>query len=289
MRHWRRLCWSVWAKHELDMSGDGVLPPILLIGGGRMGAAMLAGWRERGVSQVIVVDPSVEAARLAGDGVSVVPSGAVLPAGFAPEVVVLAVKPQIAAEAVPFCGRFAKRALYISIMAGKSLAGLADLVGPEAAVVRAMPNTPASVRQGITVAIAGAHVSAGQLELAHGLLAAVGSVAWVDEERLLDPVTAISGGGPAYVFLLTELLERAALAHGIAPELARLMARQTIVGSAALLAASEEDAADLRRAVTSKGGTTERALGVLMADGAWPAAMEAAIDAASARSAELGG
>ncbi|HQU01753.1 MAG TPA: pyrroline-5-carboxylate reductase, partial [Acetobacteraceae bacterium] len=233
--------------------------------------------------------PSVEAARLAGDGVSVVPSGAVLPAGFAPEVVVLAVKPQIAAEAVPFCGRFAKRALYISIMAGKSLAGLADLVGPEAAVVRAMPNTPASVRQGITVAIAGAHVSAGQLELAHGLLAAVGSVAWVDEERLLDPVTAISGGGPAYVFLLTELLERAALAHGIAPELARLMARQTIVGSAALLAASEEDAADLRRAVTSKGGTTERALGVLMADGAWPAAMEAAIDAASARSAELGG
>jgi pyrroline-5-carboxylate reductase len=125
--------------------------------------------------------------------------------------------------------------------------------------------------------------------VADALLAAVGEVAWVEDEGLIDPVTAVSGGGPAYVFLLAELLEQAAAAQGIPADLARRLARATVAGSGALLAASGADAAQLRRNVTSPGGTTERALAVLMADGAWPALVSHAIAAATARSRELAG
>lgn len=263
------------------------LPPILLVGGGRMGSAMLAGWRARGLSSAIVVDPSAEAGRLAGSGVIVVPSFGVIPAGFTPEAVVLAVKPQMAAEALPAYGRFAGRAVFISIMAGKTIRSVGHMLGVKAAVVRAMPNTPAAVGKGFTVAVAGAHVSPPQCKLAGQLLSAMGELAWVEDEDLLDPVTAVSGGGPAYVFLLTELMETAAIAQGIPPDLARAMARQTVIGSAALLAASAEDAADLRIAVTSPKGTTEQALAVLRADHAWPDFFSAAIEAATKRSREL--
>jgi len=155
--------------------------------------------------------------------------------------------------------------------------------------VRAMPNTPAAIRQGFSVAFAAEAVSPAQRALADTLLAATGEVAWVDQEPLLDPVTAVSGGGPAYVFLLAEVMEAAAIAQGIPPDLARRMARATVAGSGALLAASAEDAAQLRRNVTSPKGTTERALAVLMAEGAWPALMDRAIAAATARSRELAG
>jgi len=264
------------------MSG---LPPLLLIGGGRMGGAMLAGWRERGLSEAIVIDPSPAAASLAGPGVTVLPSTHEIPEGFSPEAVILAVKPQSAAEAVPPCARFSD-AVFISIMAGKTIAALSSWLG-SAAIIRAMPNTPAAVRQGITVAVSSPGITAAQHSLADSLLAATGHIAWVANEALLDPVTAISGGGPAYLFLLTELMEQAALDYGIAPDLARLMARQTIIGSAALLAASDEDAAALRIAVTSPKGTTERALAVLRAPDAWPASFAAAIEAATKRSQEL--
>ena len=263
------------------------LPALLLVGGGRMGGALLAGWRERGPRAVLVVDPSPEAAKLAGDGVEVVASAAEIPLGFAPEAVVLAVKPQLAPQVLPAYARFAGRAVVVSIMAGQTLHAIAGMLGVKAALVRAMPNTPAAVRQGFTVAFAGCHASERQRALADALLAATGQVAWVADEALLDPVTAISGGGPAYVFLLVELMEQAALAQGIPPSLARQMARQTLVGSAALLAASEEDAAALRIAVTSPGGTTERALAVLRADDAWPKSFAAAIEAATKRSQEL--
>jgi pyrroline-5-carboxylate reductase len=263
------------------------LPPLLLVGGGRMGGAMLAGWREQGLAAAVVVDPSPEAARLGGGGVTVVPSFAAIPPGFAPEAVVLAVKPQMAAEALPAYARFAGRAVYISIMAGKTVHGISSMLTVNGAVVRAMPNTPAAVRQGYTVAFAGTHVTEKQRALAQALLAAVGDVAWVEDEGLLDPVTAISGGGPAYVFLLTELMETAALAHGLAPDIARAMARKTVIGSAALLAASEEDAAALRIAVTSPGGTTQQALALLQADDAWPKNFAAAMDAATERSRAL--
>jgi pyrroline-5-carboxylate reductase len=258
-----------------------------LVGGGKMGSAMLAGWRNRGVSHVMVVDPSEAALGLAGPDVTVISSLTAVPAEFAPECVVLAVKPQQAGAVLPAVAAFSK-SLFVSIMAGKTVAGLRTALG-DAAVVRAMPNTPAAIGRGITVGFAGPGVSEAQRALADTLLAAVGEVAWVQDEALIDPVTAISGGGPAYVFLLAELLEAAGLEQGLGPALARQLARATVAGSGALLAASEQDAADLRVAVTSPSGTTERALRVLMASEAWPAAVSAAIAAATARSRELGG
>lgn len=263
------------------------LPPVLLVGGGRMGSAMLAGWRERGLDSAIVVDPSAAASGLAGLGVMVVPSFAMIPAGFTPEAVVLAVKPQAAAEALPAYGRFAGRAVFISIMAGKTIKSIGHMLGVKSAIIRAMPNTPAAVRQGFTVAVAGAHVSPPQFALGEQLLSAIGQTAWVDDEGLLDAVTAVSGGGPAYVFLLTELMEKAAIEQGIPPALARAMARQTVIGSGALLAASTEDAADLRIAVTSPKGTTEQALAVLLAEHAWPKSFSEAVEAATQRSRAL--
>ena len=263
------------------------LPAVLLVGGGRMGAALLAGWREQGLAGSVIVDPSAAAAALGGAGVEVVATSAELPRDFVPEAVVFAVKPQAAAAVLPDYGCHTE-VVFISIMAGCTMAAVRRLLGQDgAAVVRAMPNTPAALRQGMTVAVAGPGVSAAQRDLADRLLAAAGRVAWVDDEALLDPVTAISGGGPAYLFLLTELLEQAARDHGIAPDLARLLARQTVVGSAALLAAGDEDAAALRVAVTSPGGTTERALAVLRAPEAWPKLFAEAIAAATARSREL--
>jgi pyrroline-5-carboxylate reductase len=263
------------------------IPPILLVGFGKMGGAMLAGWRERGLALSVAVDPARPPAP--GPEVTVVGEAAEIPPGFVPAAVVLAVKPQNAAETLPQYARFADRAVFLSIMAGRTIAGMRALLGASAAVVRAMPNTPAAVRQGITVACPGPGVSAAQRTLCDTLLSAVGEVAWVEDEALLDPVTAVSGGGPAYVFLLAELLEAAAIEQGLPADLARRMARRTVAGSGALLAASTEDAATLRRNVTSPKGTTEQALAVLMDQAAWPAAMSRAIAAATRRSRELAG
>ena len=206
----------------------------------------------------------------------------------------LAVKPQNAAETLPAYARFAGHAVFLSIMAGRTIAGIAASLAPSvaqggpAAIVRAMPNTPAAVRQGVTVACAGAGVNDAQRGLCDRLLQAIGTVAWVEQEALLDPVTAVSGSGPAYVFLLAELMEQAAIEQGIPPDLARLLARQTVSGSGALLAASPRTPRRLRVAVTSPGGTTAEALSVLMAPDAWPLAMSRAIAAATRRSRELG-
>lgn len=267
----------------------GSIPPILLVGCGRMGSAMLSGWRERGLAPSVAVDPAPGAAGFAGPDLTVVPDAASIPAGFAPAAVVLAVKPQNAAETLPAYARYAGNVVFLSIMAGRTIGGINGLLGGAAAVVRAMPNTPAAVRQGVTVACPNPAVTASQSALCDRLLQAIGAVAWVQDEALLDPVTAVSGSGPAYVFLLAELMEQAAIQQGIPPDLARLLARQTVSGSGALLAASTDDAADLRKAVTSPGGTTAAALQVLMAADAWPDAMQRAIAAATARSRELAG
>ena len=252
-----------------------------------MGSALLAGWREQGLSPSVIVDPSPEALKLAGVDVTVVGDATKIPIGFSPEAIVLAVKPQMAVEVLPAYARFSGHALFISIMAGKTIHAIAQMIGRETPIVRAMPNTPAAVRQGITVAYPCSHVSAHQRQLADTLLAATGAIAWVTDELQLDPVTAISGGGPAYVFLLTELMEQAGLDQGLPPALARQLARQTVIGSAALLAASDEDAAALRVAVTSPGGTTAEALKLLRADDALPEIFKRAIQAATERSREL--
>jgi pyrroline-5-carboxylate reductase len=266
-----------------------MIPPLLLVGGGRMGSAMLAGWRERGLSPSVLVDPAPAAAALAGPDLTVLATAESLPAGFAPQAVVLAVKPQSADAVLPLHARHSGEAVFLSIMAGRTIAGMRALLGDGAAIVRAMPNTPAAVRQGITVGCPAPGVTEARRALCDALLQAIGEVAWVEDEALLDPVTAVSGSGPAYVFLLAELMEQAAIEQGIPAPLARRLARQTVAGSGALLAASPEDAAALRVAVTSPGGTTQAALSVLMAAENWPSSLHRAIAAATARSRELAG
>lgn len=273
------------------MNGDAAkpIPPILLVGCGRMGGAMLAGWRESGLAPSVAIDPAESAHQFAGDDLVVVNGPSDIPEGFAPAAVVIAVKPQNAAATLPAYRRFAGKAVFLSIMAGRTTAGIRSLLTETACVVRAMPNTPAAIRQGITVAYPTETVTADQRDLCHQLLTAIGEVAWVTDEALLDPVTAVSGSGPAYVFLLAELLEKAAIDQGIPASLARTLARRTIAGSGALLAASTEDAADLRKAVTSPGGTTAAALEVLMDSAGWPRSIDQAIAAATQRSRVLAG
>lgn len=266
------------------------LPDLLLIGCGKMGGAMLSGWLERGLSRAVVVEPFAQAAAPFAGRATIVPDAAAVPADFRPAAVILAIKPQEAPATLPAYASFATaETLFVSIMAGRSVASMRAALGAQAAVVRAMPNTPAAVRQGFTAAYAAPGVNAAQRDLADALLQAVGEVAWVAEEDQINPVTAVSGGGPAYVFLLAEVLEKAAIEQGLPADLARRMARATVAGSGALLAASPQDAAELRQAVTSPKGTTERALNVLMAPDAWPGLMSKAIAAATDRARELAG
>jgi pyrroline-5-carboxylate reductase len=272
-----------------DAASRPALPSILLVGCGRMGSAMLSGWREIGLDRSFIVDPVPSAKALAADDVMVVDSVTAVPGDFSPAAVIFAVKPQNANDTIPAYRRHVGTSVFLSIMAGRTTSGLRGLLGGGAAIVRAMPNTPAAIRQGVTVACATERVSSDQRVLCDRLLQAIGKVAWVGDEGLLDPVTAVSGSGPAYVFLLAELMEQAAIAQGIPADLARLLARQTVAGSGGLLNHSPEDAADLRKAVTSPGGTTAAALQVLMAQAAWPDTLDKAIDAATRRSRELAG
>ncbi|AHJ64211.1 Pyrroline-5-carboxylate reductase [Granulibacter bethesdensis] len=272
------------------MCGGGMslppIPPILLVGCGKMGSAMLRSWQERGLSRSFVVSPSP---RALGESVTVVPDATHIPADFRPAAVILAVKPQVAPSILPDYARFAGHSVFLSVMAGLTQAGLAGILGEQAAIVRSMPNTPSAIGKGFTMAHAGPHVDGAQRSLCHTLLEAVGTVAWAEQETELLAATAISGGGPAYVFLMAELLERCALEQGLEPDLARSMARQTVIGAASLLEREEADAAVLRRAVTSPGGTTEQALKILMAENALPSAFSRAVKAAIRRAGELSG
>ncbi len=260
------------------------IPPVLLLGGGRMGAALLRGWQRQGLEPSIVIDPAP--VHVAAPHLRIDEAGR-LPEDFRPSVIVLAVKPQVAAAALPAVAHLAGTAVVLSIMAGRTLAGLSEQFPEPTPIVRAMPNLPAAIGQGITVACAGHGIAEAQRVLCDRLLRAVGEVAWVEDEALLDPVTAISGGGPAYVFLLAELLEAAGREQGLAPALARQLARRTVSGAGALLEAAPEDSEALRRAVTSPGGTTEQALAVLMQQAAWPQSVRAGIEAATQRSRAL--
>ena len=206
------------------------------------------------------------------------------------DAIVLAVKPQVLATVASlYAGHAARGSLILSIAAGRTLAAVASWLGEDAPIVRAMPNTPAAVGRGISVAVGNARVDAAQRRLADELLAAAGEVAWVDDEALIDAVTAVSGSGPAYVFLLAEYLADAGTKAGLPAALAARLARATVAGAGELLHRSDEPAAELRRRVTSPGGTTEAALDVLMAaDGLAPLLCEA-VRRAAARARELAG
>jgi pyrroline-5-carboxylate reductase len=266
-----------------------MIPPVLLLGAGRMGSALFAGWVAAGLAPSVLVDPSAPAGIARGADRLLTALGP-LPAGFRPAAAVLAVKPQMAEAVLPVLGGLlAADVPVVSILAGLPVSRLAALLGRPNPIVRAMPNTPAAIGQGMTVAFAGPGLAAEQQRLADTLLAAVGEVAWVEDEALIDPVTSVSGCGPAYVFLLAEILEQAGMEQGIPPALARQLARRTVAGAGALLGGSGEESAALRRAVTSPNGVTERALAVLMDDAAWPSSIRAALGAAVLRARELAG
>lgn len=263
---------------------------LLLVGCGKMGGALLAGWLRAGLAgRVVAVEPNPDAVP-EHPAVLRAADAAAVPAGFTPEAVVLAVKPQVMDAVAPAYRRFAgPGTVFLSIAAGRTIGGFAALLGPGAAIVRTMPNTPAAIGRGISVLVANAAASPEQRVLCDRLMRAAGAVEWVGEEALLDPVTALSGGGPAYVFLLIEVLAAAGAAAGLAPDLALRLARETVIGAGALAAASGEEAAVLRRNVTSPGGTTEAALRVLMAPDGLQPLFDRAIAAATARARELAG
>lgn len=265
--------------------------PLLLAGIGNMGQALLAGWLERGLNprHIIVQDPSPpESARelLRRHGLEAKPSVAPLPAP--PAMLVLAVKPQIMDEVLAPLGKLTgPGTAVLSIAAGRTIASLARHLPGSTAIVRSMPNTPAAIGRGITVAVPNAHVTAEQRHACTELLGAVGEIAWVEEEGLLDAVTAVSGSGPAYVFYLAECLAAAGVKAGLAPDLAARLARATVAGSGELLHRSHLGADVLRQNVTSPGGTTFAALQVLMAGNGLPKLMQEAVAAATTRAGEL--
>lgn len=258
---------------------------IVLAGAGKMGGAMLSGWITQGVdpSKIIVIEPSPsdEIRGFEAQGIRLNPGNT----GDA-AVLIIAVKPQMFPQAAAQLKMFAAPStLVMSIMAGIPIAALAQACGGK--VVRAMPNTPAAIGRGMTVAIAAKDVTPQQRDVADALLRATGLVEWVEDEALMDAVTAVSGSGPAYVFLLAEELASAGVAAGLAPELATKLARETIAGAGELLHRSELASDVLRHNVTSPGGTTAAALAVLMGDDGFAPLLKRAVAAAAKRSKEL--
>jgi pyrroline-5-carboxylate reductase len=260
---------------------------IVLAGAGKMGGAMLSGWLARGLDarRVGVIEPhpsdDINAELTRGIRLNPTPKeiGAVA-------VLVVALKPQMFREAGVMLKQFTgPSTLVVSIMAGTTIAVIAEVCG--GSVVRAMPNTPAAIGRGITVAVAAKNVSASQRAVADALLRATGSVEWVDDENLMDAVTAVSGSGPAYIFLLAEELARAGVEAGLPQELATRLARETVAGSGELLHRSELPSATLRQNVTSPGGTTAAALEVLMGPDGMQTLLTRAVAAATRRSKEL--
>jgi pyrroline-5-carboxylate reductase len=255
-----------------------------------MGAALLTGWLQRGLDPktAVVVDPSPpddSKAALAKVGLAALPIAPITTAS----VMVIAVKPQIVRQVLhEQRGAVGPETVVLSIVAGTKIATLARGLGTER-IVRSMPNTPAQVRRGVTVAVAGNGVRAEDKELVAGLLTAVGSVGWVEDETLMDAVTAVSGSGPAYVFLLVETLAEAAEEAGLPADLAMRLARDTITGAGELLRQSDLPAGTLRQNVTSPNGTTAAALSVLMGEGGLKPLMVKAVEAARKRSQELAG
>ena len=264
---------------------------VVLAGCGNMGFAMLKGWLNSGklaASDVYVVEPNQPLReRAAGAGVTVAADADALPAGLTPSLVIFAVKPQVMRDVVPQYKKF-PGATFLSIAAGTGVKVFEDILGADAAIVRCMPNTPAAIGKGMMVTFANANVGADAQAFVADLLSASGKVASINDEALMDAVTAVSGSGPAYVFHFIECLTDAGEAAGLPRETAALLAMQTVYGAGALAAASDETPGKLREQVTSPNGTTAAALGVLMGDDRLKTLVTEAVEAARKRSVELG-
>lgn len=237
---------------------------VLLVGCGNMGFAMLGGWIAQGGERNFCVIEPVEALRTrAADVGAIVCSSVSELVDFEPDLIFLAIKPQVMADVVPVYTRF-KSAVYVSVAAGVTCSSLRNWLGEGAKIIRTMPNTPAAIGEGMLVSFANERISDSEKMTVNDLLLASGETGWVEEEDLMDAVTAISGSGPAYVFHFVECLEEAAIRLGIAPDLARKLALQTAAGSSLLARQSETAPSVLREQVTSPGGTTAAALNVFM-------------------------
>ena len=265
--------------------------PVVLVGAGKMGGALLDGWLAHGMAPaaVVVIDPGLAAGRraeLSGRGVTVADAP---PAGVRAGVLMLAVKPQMMDAVLPTLAPLRDEAtLVVSIAAGTTIGRIETGLGA-GPVVRAMPNTPAQIGMGTTVCVANAAAGAAARRTVTELLSAIGTVDWLDEEAGIDAVTAVSGSGPAYVFLLAECLAAAGRAEGLPAGLAAKIARGTVAGAGALLARSPLDPGTLRADVTSPGGTTAAALKRLMADDGLERLITEAVHRAAERSRRLGG
>jgi pyrroline-5-carboxylate reductase len=255
-----------------------------------MGGAIARGLIAAGFGpRLVLIDPALksnDAKPFRNGGATIGKNEAAL-TDASPEAIILAVKPQAMPAVAPTYAPYARKTLFLSIAAGTPIENLTQWLDAAPAIVRAMPNLPASIGRGIAAAFATPATTVAQRKLAATLLGAVGDVVWLADETLLNAVTAVSGSGPAYVFLLTEALAAAAERQGLPPDVARSLARKTVEGAGALLAASSADPADLRRSVTSPGGTTEAALKILMADGRFAALLAEAVAAATARGFDL--
>jgi pyrroline-5-carboxylate reductase len=266
---------------------------LLLVGCGKMGQAMLGGWIDHDIdpANIVVVDPNSQNLSVAQKlGGQAVPVASEIPGKFHPDVIVLAVKPQVIGDVLPTFRAFAEKgSLVMSVAAGTKIATFETAFGTTAAVVRAMPNTPAAVHQGMIVCCPNGQVSVGQKNLCDNLMQAIGSVAWIEDESLMDAVTGLSGSGPAYIFYMIEAMSEAGIKAGLPEDLAVQLAQETVAGAGALARQSNETAAELRTNVTSPNGTTAAGLAVLMnkENGLGPL-MEKTVAAATARSRELG-
>jgi pyrroline-5-carboxylate reductase len=264
---------------------------LVLVGAGKMGGAMAHGWLEAGLAAssltILEPNPSPEIASLAASRGSALNERVTA----APDMLVLAVKPQsLDAVAPEIAALAAERTLVLSILAGKTIANLEARLPRARAFVRAMPNTPASIGRGVTAAFANAAVSDDERRWCEALLGAIGAFYWLADEDAIDAVTAISGGGPAYVFALTEALAIAAERLGLPAELAMNLARGTVEGSGELMRREGATSpATLRRNVTSPGGTTAAALAVLQGAGGLEDLMVRAAAAACARAGQMAG
>ena len=268
--------------------------PLFLIGCGKMGGAMLAGWlKSRFIDNgIYVVEPNEEATRTFEDihNLTIVRTASEIRKNIVPSVVILAVKPQTMDETLPDLKRLiSKETTFLSVAAGKTLGYFEQHLSQCAQVVRAMPNTPAAVMRGITVYVPNGNVPKQQAELCGELLSSVGESVLINKEELMDAVTAVSGSGPAYVFLVIEAMAKAGIMAGLPSDLAMRLARATVSGSGELARLSEEPADQLRINVTSPGGTTAAALDVLMSDDGIQPIFNEAIKAAAKRSKELAG
>ena len=275
------------------MGADTNTGRVLMVGAGKMGGALIESWLKKQTTQpsdIVLIEPNVTRAKYFRDTYTLYTfeTPEAINTGLGEAIILFAVKPQVMDEVVPLYKPLIQPGrLVLSIAAGTPISYFEHQLGANTAVVRAMPNTPASIGHGITVLCANTHVSAEQRARCEILIGAVGQVEWIEDESLMDAVTAVSGSGPAYVFLLIEALAQAGISAGLAADLANRLALTTVAGAGALAEQTEDSPTVLRQNVTSPGGTTAAALEVLMADDGLQQLMARAVTAAKERGREL--